>query len=179
LRAVGEVSSAVVDGKAGGFFTQLVLPGLEKGGTLYEYSGFREIFTFGYDYFALIMCIMTSLIFSFVFLVSIYQPRIGKKKLFFVNLLAVELSALGAFLSLNLLGFFIFFESGLLSMALIIGYWGSSNRRWMAARQFLFYSLAGSLPMMFALIYCYNKFGSLDYLYLYSQLPLLSVHEKF
>lgn len=89
----------------------------------------KDIFTFGYDYYALLMCALTSVIFSLVYLHAILHKDIQEKKLYLILLLLVQVSTTGAFLSLNLLGFFVLFEAGLLAMAFIIGYWGSSDKR--------------------------------------------------
>lgn len=85
--------------------------------------------TLGYDYFSLVLCLMTSVVFSFVFLISLFNKRIKSKTLFFLILLVVELLTLLTFLSTNFVVFVIFFESTLLPMALLVGYWGSSNNK--------------------------------------------------
>jgi NADH-quinone oxidoreductase subunit M len=51
-------------------------------------------------------------------------------------------------------------------MAFIIGYWGSSDKRWFASRQFLLYSLVASVPMLMAVVYVYSVFGTCDIIFL-------------
>ncbi len=54
--------------------------------------------------------------------------------------------------------FYVFFEATLIPMYLIIGVWGGPNRVY-AAFKFFLYTLLGSLLMLVALIYLYNKSG--------------------
>jgi len=77
----------------------------------------------------------------------------------------------GVFAALDALLFYVFFESTLIPMFIIIGVWGGPNRVYAAVKFFL-YTLAGSLLTLVALIYLYNisdgSFSLLDYY----QLPI-------
>src|SRR4029077_6787530 len=61
----------------------------------------------------------------------------------------------GAFVALDGILFYTFFEAMLIPMYLIIGVWGGANRVY-AALKFFLYTLLGSLLMLVALIYLYN-----------------------
>ncbi|MEO8754080.1 MAG: NADH-quinone oxidoreductase subunit M [Casimicrobiaceae bacterium] len=65
----------------------------------------------------------------------------------------------GAFASLDGILFYVFFEAMLIPMYLIIGIWGG-ERRVYAAIKFFLYTLLGSLLMLVAFIYLYQKSGS-------------------
>ncbi len=65
----------------------------------------------------------------------------------------------GAFASLDGILFYVFFEAMLIPMYLIIGVWGGQNRVY-AAFKFFLYTLLGSLLMLVAFIYLYQKSGS-------------------
>ena len=65
----------------------------------------------------------------------------------------------GAFAALDAILFYFFFESMLIPMYLIIGIWGG-ERRVYAAIKFFLYTLLGSLLMLVAFIYLYQKSGS-------------------
>jgi len=54
--------------------------------------------------------------------------------------------------------FYVFFEATLIPMFIIIGIWGGPNRVYAAVKFFL-YTLAGSLLMLIAILYLYNKSG--------------------
>jgi NADH-quinone oxidoreductase subunit M len=66
--------------------------------------------------------------------------------------------------------FYIFFEAMLIPMYLIIGVWGGDNRVY-AAIKFFLYTLLGSLLMLVALLYLYNRANSFD-IFSYYALPL-------
>jgi NADH-quinone oxidoreductase subunit M len=61
---------------------------------------------------------------------------------------------IGVFSAVDGLLFYVFFEATLIPMYIIIGIWGGANRVY-AAFKFFLYTLAGSLPMLLALIYLY------------------------
>ncbi|HEX7055186.1 MAG TPA: NADH-quinone oxidoreductase subunit M [Burkholderiales bacterium] len=65
----------------------------------------------------------------------------------------------GVFSALDAVLFYVFFEGTLIPMFIIIGVWGGPNRVYAAVKFFL-YTLFGSLLMLIALLYLYNKAGS-------------------
>lgn len=77
----------------------------------------------------------------------------------------------GSFAALDAVLFYVFFEAMLIPMYLIIGVWGSTNRVY-AAIKFFLYTLAGSLLMLVAFIYLYNKAGNSFEILDYYRLPL-------
>lgn len=78
---------------------------------------------------------------------------------------------IGVFASLDAMLFYIFFEATLIPMYIIIGIWGGPNRIY-AAFKFFLYTLLGSLLMLVALIYLYNKAGGSFDLATWYRLPL-------
>jgi NADH-quinone oxidoreductase subunit M len=77
----------------------------------------------------------------------------------------------GVFSALDALLFYVFFESTLIPMFIIIGLWGGPNRVYAAVKFFL-YTLAGSLLSLIALIYLYIVSGGSFSLLDYYELPL-------
>ncbi len=65
---------------------------------------------------------------------------------------------IGVFSALDSMLFYVFWESMLIPMFLIIGVWGGQNRVYAAVKFFL-YTLLGSLLMLVALIYLYMQTG--------------------
>ncbi|MBU0603725.1 MAG: NADH-quinone oxidoreductase subunit M [Gammaproteobacteria bacterium] len=65
----------------------------------------------------------------------------------------------GIFSSLDGILFYVFFESSLIPLYLVIGVWGGKNRVY-AALKFFLYTLLGSLLMLVALLYLFHKSGS-------------------
>ena len=76
----------------------------------------------------------------------------------------------GAFVALDAVLFYAFFEAMLIPMYLIIGVWGGPNRVYAAVKFFL-YTLLGSLLMLVAFIYLYNVSETFSLLEWY-QVPL-------
>jgi NADH-quinone oxidoreductase subunit M len=78
---------------------------------------------------------------------------------------------IGVFCALDGLLFYVFFEATLIPMYLIIGIWGGPNKIY-AAFKFFLYTLMGSLLMLVALIFLYNKSGGSFDLLAWHALPL-------
>jgi NADH-quinone oxidoreductase subunit M len=77
----------------------------------------------------------------------------------------------GTFAALDAVLFYVFFEATLIPMYLIIGVWGGPNRVYAAVKFFL-YTLLGSLLMLIAFLYLYNKSGGSFSVLDYHKLPL-------
>lgn len=75
---------------------------------------------------------------------------------------------LAVFVMLDLLLFYAFFESVLIPMFVIIGIWGSRERKIRAAYQFFIYTLFGSVLMLLAILVIYFQTGTTDVLALFS-----------
>ncbi|HTP48020.1 MAG TPA: NADH-quinone oxidoreductase subunit M [Casimicrobiaceae bacterium] len=77
----------------------------------------------------------------------------------------------GVFSALDGVLFYVFFESMLIPMYLIIGIWGGPNRVY-AALKFFLYTFLGSVLMLVALIYLYTVSGGSFSILEWYQLPL-------
>ncbi|MGD9788009.1 MAG: NADH-quinone oxidoreductase subunit M [Sulfuricellaceae bacterium] len=77
----------------------------------------------------------------------------------------------GVFAALDGVLFYVFWEAMLIPMFLIIGVWGGPNRVY-ASIKFFLYTLLGSLLMLVAFIYLYNKSGGSFAIQDYHGLPL-------
>src|SRR5438552_3305700 len=69
--------------------------------------------------------------------------------------LILETGVLGAFLALDFLLFYVFYEVMLVPMYFLIGLWGGGRRRY-AALKFVLYTLLGSVGLLVALIALYT-----------------------
>ena len=90
---------------------------------------------------------------------------------YFAAFLIMEGLMIGVFCALDGVLFYLFWESMLIPMFLIIGVWGGANRVY-AAIKFFLYTLLGSLLMLVALLYLYNAAGGSFDLLEYHSLPL-------
>ena len=80
-------------------------------------------------------------------------------KEFHVLLLALEAGMLGALVALDLFLFYVFWEVMLVPMYLLIGVWGGARRIY-ASVKFVIFTVAGSLPMLVAILYCAWQAGA-------------------
>jgi NADH-quinone oxidoreductase subunit M len=83
-------------------------------------------------------------------------------KEFYAFLILLEFGLIGVFVALDLFLFYVFWEVSLVPMYFLIGVWGH-ERRIYAAVKFFLYTMAGSVLMLGAIIYLYNRAGTFDY----------------
>ena len=112
---------------------------------------------FGVSYFLGIDGISLLLILLTTFLVPLVLVMAGdtvrtRLKGYLVALLLLETTMLGTLAALDLVLFYVFWELMLVPMFLIIGVWGGPRRVY-AALKFILYTLAGSLPMLVAIVW--------------------------
>ena len=89
-------------------------------------------------------------------------------KEYLICFLVLEFLLIQVFCVLDLFLFYIYFESVLIPMFLIVGIWGSRERKIRAAYQFFLYTLLGSLLMLIALLCIYFQTGSTDLQFLWN-----------
>jgi NADH-ubiquinone oxidoreductase chain 4 len=116
----------------------------------------------GIDGISLPFIILTTFIIPICILVSWSSIKEGINR-YFILLLILESILITVFLVLDLLLFYIAFESSLIPMFLIIGIWGSRERKVHAAMMFFLYTLLGSLFMLFAILVIYSAIGTTDF----------------
>jgi proton-translocating NADH-quinone oxidoreductase chain M len=118
-------------------------------------------YSVGIDGISLFFIILTTFLMPLCFLLSWVNISYRLKE-FIICMLLTELFLINVFSVLDLFFFYLFFESILLPMFLIIGIWGSRYRKIHATFQFFFYTLIGSLLMLIAIIYIYLVVGTSD-----------------
>lgn len=74
-----------------------------------------------------------------------------REKAFCVCMLALETTMLGTFLSMNAVLFYVFFETSLIPMYLMIGIWGGTRRLY-ATLKFFIFTMAGSIFMLLGIV---------------------------
>jgi NADH-quinone oxidoreductase subunit M len=85
----------------------------------------------------------------------------NRVKEYMIAFLALETLLIGVFVALDLVLFYLFFESTLIPMFLIIGIWGHGNRVY-AAFKFFLYTFTGSVLMLIAIMAMYWTAGTTD-----------------
>jgi NADH-quinone oxidoreductase subunit M len=111
-------------------------------------------YVLGVDGISLFMVLLTTFLMPLAILASWKVEQ--QVPAFMASLLVLETAMLGAFVALDLLLFFVFFEGLLFPMYLVIGIWGSGRRVYAAVKFFLF-TMAGSALLLVAILFLYFR----------------------
>lgn len=84
-------------------------------------------------------------------------------KFYGISFLIIESFLIILFSTLNLLIFFIFFESVLIPLFLLIGFFGSGRRKVRSGYFFFFYTFIGSILMLFSIVFIFLYTGTFNY----------------
>jgi NADH-quinone oxidoreductase subunit M len=124
----------------------------------------------GVDGISLLFVLLNSFITVLVVIAgwSVIETRVAQ---YYAAFLIMSGLLNGVFSALDAVLFYVFFEGTLIPMFIIIGIWGGPNRVYAAVKFFL-YTLFGSLLMLIALLYLYNKAGGSFEILDWHKLPL-------
>jgi NADH-quinone oxidoreductase subunit M len=122
----------------------------------------------GADGISLFLVLLTTFL-TVVSILCSWKSIEKRVKEFFIMILLLEVGVIGVFLSLDLFLFFLFWEVMLIPMYFLIGIWGH-ERRIYAAVKFFLYTFAGSVLMLAAIIFLYDRAGTFDYSQIQSML---------
>ncbi len=114
---------------------------------------FQMNYNVGIDGISLWLVMLTTFIMPIAIL-STWHAVDKNTKGFMALALLLETGMLGAFISLDLFLFYVFWELMLVPMYFMIGIWGGKNRIYAAVKFFIF-TAVGSLLMLVAIIYVY------------------------
>jgi len=138
------------------------------------FNNFNLNYLFGIDGFSLPLILLTTFLFPFYFL-TLWDETNTDLKLQLICFILIEIFIIITFSSLDLFIFFIFFESTLIPMFLLVGTWGNPIRKIKAAYMFFLFTFVGSLFLLFNIFYLYIQYGTLNYyILLNSQIPFYS-----
>lgn len=117
---------------------------------------------FGLDGIGFIFIFLTTFLFILTFLTGL------KYNLFFIYeyffcLFSLEIFLIAVFSAIDLISFFFLFESVLIPMFLIIGLWGSVNRKVYAGLLFFLFTLLGSIALLFIILILFYDYGTLNF----------------
>jgi proton-translocating NADH-quinone oxidoreductase chain M len=124
-------------------------------------------FILGLDGISLFFVLLTSFLIPVCILVC-WTNITNYVKEYCICFLLLETLVNTVFTVLDVLLFYVFFESVLIPMFVIIGIYGSRERKIRAAYQFFLYTLFGSLVMLLAILLIYFQNGSTDLQVLYT-----------
>ena len=129
----------------------------------YEWIGSTNInFYLGIDGISLFFVILTTLLIPICILASWEAIKTNIKE-YMIAFLLLESFVIAVFCLLDLILFYVFFEAVLIPMFIIIGVYGSRERKIRAAYMFFLYTLLGSVLMLLAILWIYFHAGTTDY----------------
>ncbi|GAB4248582.1 MAG: NADH-quinone oxidoreductase subunit M [Candidatus Methylacidiphilales bacterium] len=137
------------DAALGGYQFQTKVPVMEMADLFFIH------FHLGVDGVSLPLVLLTTLVTVSAFAVAPAEVR--RPNEFYSCLLLISLGALGAFLSLDLFFLYIFHEVALIPTFILIGVWGTHDRKF-AATQITLYLAFGSLVLLAGLLGLYYVF---------------------
>jgi NADH-quinone oxidoreductase subunit M len=122
-------------------------------------------FILGIDGISILLILLTTLLRPICILIGWHSIQKNIKE-YLILLLRMESMIILVFSVIDILLFYIFFESVLIPMYLIIGIWGARKEKQMAAYQFFLYTLIGSLLMLLRIIWLYINRGTTNFIIL-------------
>ena len=114
-------------------------------------------YALGVDGISMPLVLLTTFLTPLCILVS-WTAIETRMKEFLISLLVMETATIGVFVALDFVLFYIFWETMLIPMYLLIGVWGGPNRVY-AAIKFFLYTLAGSILLLVAILVLYFEGG--------------------
>lgn len=132
---------------------------------------------FGIDGISLFFLLLTGFFIPLCLLFSWNSTFIHIKE-YYVCLISLEILLYIIFTTLDILFFYIFFEAILIPFFILIGIYGSRVRKIHASYMLFFYTIAGSILMLFSILYIFIHTGTLN-LQLLWNIEFNSVVTKF
>jgi NADH-quinone oxidoreductase subunit M len=154
-RAVGLASTTLTFLISVRLFTEF--DGTEPGFQFVEYGPWLPQYGINYfmgiDGISLFLVLLTTFIMPVILLAS-WTDIVKSVKTYVFFMLFLETGMIGAFVSLNLFQFYVFWEVMLIPMYFIIGIWGGPRRIYAAVKFFIF-TMFGSLLMLVGMLVLY------------------------
>jgi len=124
--------------------------------------------SFGIDGISLFFILLTTFLIPLCFLFFWDQNNSQQQdiKYYYSSFLIIEAFIIIVFSTLDLVVFYVFFESVLIPIFYIVGVWGSRDRKVRAGFLFFLYTLFGSLLILLGIILIFIETGTTDYLVL-------------
>ncbi len=124
------------------------------------FLGGRVQYHLAMDGISLVLVMLTALLGPVVIL-STWRAVTQRVPTFLAMYLLLQTAMIGTFLVRDMLLFYVFWEAMLIPMTFIIGIWGGERRIYAAVKFFIF-TMVGSVFMLVAILYCFNRAGTMD-----------------
>lgn len=123
---------------------------------------------FGYDGIALLFLILTMYL-GVISIISNWENIVSKRETYMILLMLLVILMGLNFVCLDLISFYVLFESTLIPLYLIIGIYGGSKKN-KAAYYVLIYTLCSSLFMLLSIVIIYVIYNNVDYVTINSKI---------
>nr|ALJ93735.1 NADH dehydrogenase subunit 4 [Foenatopus ruficollis] len=121
-------------------------------------------FFFGIDKYSFGMLILLIWIIGLSFLASVQNYKLNFYSNYFCLVIFINFfSLILCFSVMNMFVFYFFFEVSLIFTLILLMGWGYQPERIQASLYMLFYTLFGSLPLLFMIMYMYKYYNSMDF----------------
>jgi len=131
----------------------------------------------GVDGFSVLLVLLTTLM-GAIAVLSSWTAITDRVKEYYVFLLLLQGGMIGAFVALDFLLFFLFWEVMLVPMYFLIGIWGSDRRLYSAIKFFL-YTLVGSVVMLLGILALYFHLHDVTGAYSFDITKFQAMHAPF
>jgi NADH-quinone oxidoreductase subunit M len=138
-------------------------------------DAFNVEYFMGVDGFSAPLIILTAFLTPLVVIAG-WDTIKDRPAQYFAAFLILEGLMIGVFSALDGVLFYVLWEAMLVPMFLIIGVWGG-ERRIYATLKFFLYTFLGSVLMLVAFIYLYNKAGSFNF-FSFMEMPLTLLEQQ-
>lgn len=132
----------------------------------------------GVDSISIYLIILTTYLTIPILLTPPSKSEVRAVTNYTITILLLEGLTIALFAVLDILIFYILYESLLIPLFLIVGIWGSRERRIDAAYQLFLYTLLGSLFLLIGILVIYNETGTTDYQYSVAIMNTLEMRES-
>ncbi|MFT5500553.1 MAG: NADH-quinone oxidoreductase subunit M [Woeseiaceae bacterium] len=132
-------------------------------------GAFNVLYYLGVDGISAPLILLTTFITPLVVIAG-WDSVKSRPAQYFAAFLILEGLMIGVFCALDGVLFYVFWEAMLVPMFLIIGVWGG-ERRVYATLKFFLYTFLGSVLMLVAFVYLYNKTGNFNF-FSFVEVPL-------
>ena len=130
---------------------------------VYEFTEIKFLqFNIGVDGLSMFFVVLTCLV-TPIAILSNYNSIKTNLKYYLISFLLLETLQIAVFVVLDLILFYVFFESVLPILFIVIIAYGSGDKKERSAFLFFLYTLAGSLFMLLAILELYSYIGSTDF----------------
>lgn len=143
------------------YFFDASIPGFQESYSIPLVSELNINFSLGIDGISLAFLLLTTFIMALC--IANCNTSANKTKEFVFYLMLIELSLIISFMTTDLFCFYVFFESVLIPMFVVVGYWGSRSRKTKAAFYLFLYTLFGSLFLLFGIFFFYTYAGTTSF----------------